>query len=94
MSKPVKWTPKAQSEYADLLNEIEAKYGLEVVLKFLDKAEQVVDTIEMYLGSFPLFDIAPTTRKAVITEQTSLIYQVFKTETYLLYFWDNRRGGE
>ena len=94
MSLPVIWTPNAQSEYADLLNEIEATYGLEVVLKFLDKAEKVVDTIEAYPNSFPLFDIEPTTRKAVITKQTSLIYQVFETETYLLYFWDNRRGGE
>ncbi|MEN0047751.1 MAG: type II toxin-antitoxin system RelE/ParE family toxin [Bacteroidota bacterium] len=87
------WSPASKDEYAELLSYIESELGLEAALKFLDKTEMVIKTIETFPLSFPTSEVKPEIRKAVITKQTSLLYRIHKNNIQLLHFWDNRRGS-
>ncbi|MEM8525685.1 MAG: type II toxin-antitoxin system RelE/ParE family toxin [Bacteroidota bacterium] len=87
------WSPTSKDEYAELLGYIELEFGLEAALKFLDKTEAIIETIETFPSSFPASEVKPEIRKAVITKQTSLLYRIQKDNIQLLHFWDNRRGS-
>ncbi len=93
MSYAVYWSPSSKDEYAELLKYIESEYGLESALNFMDKTDEVVNSI----ATFPNSGIATKKEKIrmyVITRQTSLLYEVNEERIELLHFWDNRQDPE
>jgi len=94
MILPVVWSPTAKEEYALLLDYVETHFGTNAALKLLDKTEDTVERIAAFPNAFPASETRPDLHKAVITEQTSLLYRVTATQIQLLYFWDNRQDPE
>ena len=92
MSLPIYWTPTAKDNYANLLNIIKEKEGQDVALLFLDKTEEIIGNIALAPRGFPSFEQDTRFRIAIITPQTSIIFQVTRVNGRLLYFWDNRNG--
>jgi len=93
MNFMVYWSPASKDEYAEILKHLESEYGLESALKFMDKTDEVVNSI----STFPKSGI-PTKkekiRKIVITKQTSLLYEINQQKIELLHFWDTRQNPE
>ena len=84
------WTDFAKEDYANILTFLQNEFGVDTALKFLDKTEKTVEQIETFPLSFPISDINPRVRKAVLNKNTSLIYRVNSDEIELLFFGDNR----
>ena len=94
MSLPIKWSPASKDEFAELLEYVEAQFGLDAALNFLDKTDKVLDGISEHPAMFPASEKSPSVRKAIITKQTSLLYRISAFEIQLLHFWDNRKNPE
>ncbi|MEZ4957254.1 MAG: type II toxin-antitoxin system RelE/ParE family toxin [Saprospiraceae bacterium] len=92
MSLPIAWSPASKDEYANLLQYIEANFGLDAALELLDITDQVLDNISQHPKMYPASEKAPAIRKAVLTKQTSLFYRITDHDIQLLHFWDNRRN--
>ena len=93
MSLPLIWAPSAKKEFAALLEYVEDHYGLEAALKILDQTDTVLNSISIFPEMFPVSALKQL-RKAKITKQTSLIYQVTATGINLLHLWDNRMNPD
>ena len=76
MSLSIIWAPGTRAQSAELLKFVEAEYGLDSALKFLDKAERTFETIGLFPSSFPKSGYFPNFRKAVISKQTSVYYEL------------------
>lgn len=94
MKLPVNWSKIAKEDFANLLEEIETQFGLDAALSMMDKVEELLEQIATFPSMYPPSNKYPTNRKAVISKQTSLIYQVESQEITLLLFWDNRQNPE
>lgn len=94
MNLPVIWSPAAKEDFAVLLEYLEANFGTDAALKMLDKTEAVLEHIAAFPQLYPSSAANPDVRKAVLTEQTSLLYRVTGTQIQLLHFWDNRQDPE
>ena len=94
MNLPIIWAPGTRQQYADLLKYIETEFGLEAALKFLEKAEKKIDTISLFPNSSPKSKHFSYFRKAVISKQTSVYYDVRETEIHIMFFKDNRMDWE
>lgn len=92
MSLPIFWTPTAKDEYTSLLKIIETEENREAVSMFLDKTEEIITQIQEAPRSFPSFEEDTRFRIAVLSEQTSIIFQVARANLRMIYFWDNRKG--
>ncbi|MEM9896950.1 MAG: type II toxin-antitoxin system RelE/ParE family toxin [Bacteroidota bacterium] len=93
MSHPVFWSPLSKEEYAELLKYLEAEYGLESALKFMDKMDEVVASISRFPESGRMTK-KKKVRLCVITSQTSLIYVVNEDRIDILHLWDTRRDPD
>lgn len=94
MKLPVNWTKVAKEDFAILLEEIESQFGLDAALNTMEKVEEILEKIAEFPLMFPPSSTYPSNHKAVISKQTSLIYQVENEEITLLLFWDNRQNPE
>ena len=84
------WSDFAKEDYTQILNFLQDNFGVNPTLNFLDKTEEVVDKIKAFPFSFPLSEQNTRLRKAVINENTFLLYRVLGRDTELLFFEDNR----
>jgi plasmid stabilization system protein ParE len=93
MSYVVNWSPASKVEYARILEGIEKKYGLAPVLKFMDKTDEVIQTISNHPEAGGK-TIKEKVKRYVITKQTTLLYEVTNDRIELLHFWDTRKNPD
>ena len=90
MSLAIVWTDDAQETFDYIVNFIEYKWGQASAEKFVKTAHKSINAISaqpyLYIAS-----ISSNVRKAVITKQTSMFYEVHDTHVTVLFFWDNRQ---
>lgn len=90
MSLPIAWTDDAQESFDATVNQIESKWGIRIAEVFVRDAHKTISLIAiqpyMFNASF-----TSNIRKAVISKQTSMFYEVHATYITILFFWDNRQ---
>lgn len=90
MSLEVRWADEAEFTFDAIVIFIHNGWGEKVADNFRDKVKKVLHSISQHPYLFPEADIAGM-RKAVITKQTSLFYEIYNDCVYLTFFWDNRQ---
>lgn len=90
MSLSVIWTDYAIETFDLTLDFINENWGEKITQRFVRKTEKTIQHISYFPYSFRS-SLQRTVRKAVISKQTSLFYEVHSTHITLLYFWDNRQ---
>ncbi|PAW92448.1 hypothetical protein CKK33_02625 [Mucilaginibacter sp. MD40] len=90
MSRTVAWTPEATETFDIIVELIETKWGFASAQKFVRTANQTILTLASHPEMFVTVK-GQTIRRAFITKQTSLFYEITEQQIILLYFWDNRQ---
>lgn len=90
MSLAIAWTDEAQETFNHTVNQIESKWGEVSAGDFVRSTHKTITIIstQPYLFSASL---TSNIRKAVISKQTSMFYEVHSTHITILFFWDNRQ---
>jgi plasmid stabilization system protein ParE len=91
MSLEVRWTEEAEFTFDHTVTLIQHGWGSQAALNFRIKTRKTLTIISTYPLSFQSSGIEGV-RKAVITSQTSVFYEIFADHVTLLYFWDNRQN--
>jgi plasmid stabilization system protein ParE len=90
MNLAIMWTPEAEQTFEATFNQIEAKWGSASAKKFVQTANRIVATIStqpyMFIASY-----TTNVRRATVTKQTSMFYEVHTAHITILFFWDNRQ---
>ncbi|MBS1526104.1 MAG: type II toxin-antitoxin system RelE/ParE family toxin [Bacteroidetes bacterium] len=90
MGLEVRWTEKAEFTFDHIVSFIENNWGKNSSEKFINKTAKLLLSISVHPFLFPESGI-DNVRKAVITRQTSLFYEVHADRIMLVFFGDNRQ---
>jgi plasmid stabilization system protein ParE len=90
MSLEVRWTEEAEFTFDHIVSFIKDNWGTKSSEKFIDKTTKLLSSISVHPFLFPESDIEGV-RKAVITKQTSVFYEIYTDRIMLVFFWDNRQ---
>ncbi|MGB3947352.1 MAG: type II toxin-antitoxin system RelE/ParE family toxin [Bacteroidia bacterium] len=84
------WSPQAEETYLKTLELIVEKWGKKIALKFDKSTEELIEKIASHKHICPE-SIIIKLRRCVISEQTSMVYQIINNETIeIITFFDNR----
>ena len=93
MSYQIIWSPKANHIYQQILKYLQEKWTEREINNFIKRTEAVLS----FINQNPLlyrYSKQNNSYKCVVTEQTSLIYQINQDKIELLFFWDNRQNPD
>jgi hypothetical protein len=74
-----------------VINNVENAYGALVADKLLNRIDRIVEKIIKSPILYQAIAVDPRFRRAVISSQSSLVYEVTETKIILLYIFDNRQ---
>jgi len=87
------WSPKAKSEFADILAFLEDQFGFDIAADCVLLVEAMLDKIavfpEMY-HAYGQYNI----RKAVVQKNLSIFYRFHRGQIDVLKVWDNRQNPD
>lgn len=87
----VVWSENAETTFDVIVLYIEAKFGVISAKKFIAKVDSVIHSISNQPYIYKSSNFNNKVRKATITKQCSLFYEINKETIQLSYFWDNRQ---
>jgi plasmid stabilization system protein ParE len=90
MNLEVRWTEEAEFTFDHIVSFINDNWGNKSSEKFISKTTKLLSSISAHPFLFPESDITGV-RKAVITKQTSVFYEIYTNRIMLVFFWDNRQ---
>jgi plasmid stabilization system protein ParE len=90
MSLEVRWAKEAEFTFDSIVSLIKNNWGEQSSDRFILKTKKVLNSISQHPFMFPESGI-DNIRKAVITRQSSVFYEVYSDKILLVFFWDNRQ---
>ncbi|HEY8781851.1 MAG TPA: hypothetical protein VIM16_09570 [Mucilaginibacter sp.] len=91
MISEVVYTETYKITLTALVNNVEKSYGASSAEKLLDRIDGIVEKIVINPYLYQAIPVDTRFRRAVISRQTSLVYEVTETKIILLYIFDNRQ---
>jgi plasmid stabilization system protein ParE len=85
------WSENAEITFDIIVLYIEAKFGLISAKNFISKVDAVIYAISNQPYIYKSSNFNDKVRKATITRQCSLFYEINNENIQLSYFWDNRQ---
>ena len=74
-----------------LIDGVEKSYDRSTADKLLDRIDQIVEKVIVNPYLYQAIPVDERYRRAVISAQSSLVYEVTETKIILLYIFDNRQ---
>jgi len=94
MNYKVLWTDEAIKNLGQILNYIATNWTDKEVDEFKIKLSEQLNIIGKFPHIFPSSIITPRLRKAVLTKQTIIFYELKEQVIYIAYIFDSRQNPE
>ena len=94
MNYKILWTDEAIRNLEQILNYIATNWTDKEVNNFKIKLSEQLNIISKFPNIFPSSNITPRLRKAVLTKQTIIFYEVREQVIYIAYIFDSRQNPE
>ena len=91
MDYKVFWTEEAIHNLEEIINYLRHKQTEKEVDNFKIKLSRQIDLISKNPQMFPVSEYMPGLRKAVLSKQTSIFYEVRDYQIYLVYLFVNKK---
>ena len=85
------WTNEALDNLEEILDYLNFRWTEREVNNFLDRLSKQISLIEQNPKLFPISLYNPRLRKAVLSKQTTIFYEVSGPVIYLVYLFNNKR---
>ncbi|MBC7389368.1 MAG: type II toxin-antitoxin system RelE/ParE family toxin [Opitutaceae bacterium] len=86
----VTWSDEARQNYFSILEYLQKRWTKKEIEAFNNKLEKTILNIAQFPNMYPHSEFLGY-KRAVITKQTSLVYNVKATEIEIIALWDNRK---
>ncbi|NJK98725.1 MAG: type II toxin-antitoxin system RelE/ParE family toxin [Bacteroidales bacterium] len=91
MDYKLRWSDESVKNLEEILNNINSKWTEKEVNNFKSKLSHQLDLIIQNPYMFPASTIKPELRKAVLSKQTTIFYQIIDEFVYLAYLHINKK---
>ena len=92
MDYKIFWTQEAVRNFEDIVTYLENKWTQREVVNFKLKLSRQIDLISQNPKMFPISSYQPRLRKAVLSKQTSIYYELKSKNIYLTYIFVNYKN--
>lgn len=86
------WSEEAISNLEEILNYLNSEWTSKEVNKFKSKLSKQLELITQNPLLFPVSQYNPVLRKAVLSRQTTVFYEIKDNIVYLAYLFVNRKN--
>ena len=86
------WSEEAISNLEEILNYLNSEWTSKEVNKFKSKLSKQLDLLTQNPLLFPVSQYNPVLRKAVLSRQTTIFYEIKENMIYLAYIFVNRKN--
>lgn len=94
MNLEIEWSLEAKTEYARLLEYLEARWGTSAAQKFIEHTNEILGMIVIYPGMYPCLEGKSHIRKCVMHRQTTMFYNFDYQKVRIVSIWQNRRSPD
>lgn len=94
MSYAISWMPEAEKTFNENIEYLARQWTLDVINNFLDRVDEVIETIEKNPFLYPTYREYDNIRKCPVTKQITLFYRIKDKQVDLLTFWNNYQNPE
>lgn len=91
MAYKILWTEEAIKNLSDTLEYLEYKWSLREVNSFKSSLSKQLDLIANFPNLFPKSNQSPRLRKAVLSKQTTIFYEVNENAIFIVYLFANKK---
>jgi plasmid stabilization system protein ParE len=88
----VEWSPRAVSEFIDLIGYLLEEWGEDITKKFINRLQFVISNISERPELYPATGNRKNVRRCVISKQTSLYYRIRNEKIELITLFDSRKN--
>ena len=92
MDYKVFWTEEAMHNLEEIIDYLRFKWTEKEVDNFKTKLSRQIDLISTNPKMFPTSSYIPRLRKAVLSKQTSIFYEIKDNYIYLAYLFVNKKN--
>jgi plasmid stabilization system protein ParE len=94
MHKEIVWSPKAEIDFANILDYLNENWHEKVANQFIDLTEEFIDQISINPRQFPIIFNKEKIRKCVLTKHNTLFYRDSKSKIEILRIYDTRQDPD
>tara|TARA_R110002072_G_scaffold48716_11_gene133208 strand:+ start:6320 stop:6616 length:297 start_codon:yes stop_codon:yes gene_type:complete len=94
MSKPVKWSSRADDDFADILEYLNNHWNASVASDFISKVDRCIFLIQQNTKQFPFINKNFQIRKCVVTKHNSIFYKETESRIEILRLYDTRQNPD
>jgi plasmid stabilization system protein ParE len=94
MDYKIIWTNEAINNLEEILNYLIERWSQKEVDNFKRKLSKQIELIGVFPKMFPQSKYNPKLRKAVLSKQTNIFYQIKNNTIYLVYIFVNSKDTE
>jgi len=84
------WSKESISNLESILSYLESEWTDKEIDNFKRKLSKQLELIEKNPRLFPISDVQPRLRKAVLSKQTTIFYELKEYEIHIAYLFSNR----
>jgi plasmid stabilization system protein ParE len=88
------WTDEAIKNLQSILDYLDYRWTQREIDNFKKKLEKQIELIEKNPKLFPVSEYNPRLRKAVLSKQTTIFYEIADRMIYLVYLFNSRQDTE
>ncbi|BBE17499.1 hypothetical protein AQPE_1650 [Aquipluma nitroreducens] len=88
------WTEEAIRDLESILDYLSQKWSIKEVLNFKKSLSSQIKLIEQFPTIFPLSKYNPRLRKAVLSKQTIIFYEIKDHFIYIVYLFSTAQNSE
>lgn len=85
------WSDEALANLKQIISYLEQNWTIREIKKFANLLDRQLIRIQNNPFLFPRSDVQENFRKAVLSKQTTIYYQVFNLEIHIVTLFDNRQ---
>ncbi len=88
------WTDEAIKNLQSIMDYLDCQWTQREIDNFKKKLAKQIELIEKNPKLFPVSEYNPRLRKAVLSKQTTIFYEIADRMIYLVYLFNNRQDIE
>lgn len=94
MLKPIRWSSRADDDFAGILEYLNNHWSVSVASDFILKVDKCILLIQESTEQFPIFNKDFQIRKCVVTKHNTLYYRDTENRIEILRLYDTRQNPE
>ena len=84
------WSDESLSNLDSILSYLESEWSEKELTSFKRRLSKQLELIQQNPKLFPISEIQPRLRKAVLSKQTTIFYELREFEIHIAYLFSNR----